>query len=99
MSDKKPKIQMRTTRAFGKADLLDDKPQASEEPRTTSRTEYKKTLVTLPVSDIAWVSDEARRHRKERKLQMNKSEVIQIALQFMRKKGGLRQALKEIADE
>ena len=90
----KKKIQMGQTRAHGKANILDQLERGGAKADTTQ--EYKKNLITLPISDVAWIGREVERHRKNTKMRLNKSQLVQVALEYMRQGGGLTEALKKI---
>jgi len=90
------KIQMKRTRADGKSTLLDQLKRGGA--GADDSQEYKKSLITLPISDVAWISKEVERHRKTTKMRLNKSQLVQVALEYMRQGGGLTEALKKVTE-
>lgn len=87
-------LNVKPSRARGRSNALE--PAATPTP-LPSRDAYKKALYVLPVSDLAWITDEIDRHRKATKIRLTKSDVVHIALEYLRKRGGVTQAQKEIS--
>ena len=87
---------MKPTRAAGKSDFLEQMQRGGA--RADTNHEYKKKLITLPVSDVAWISREVERHRKTTKMRLNDSQLVQVALEYMRRGGGLTEALKKVTE-
>ena len=85
---------MGPTRAEGKADILDQLQRGGA--KADNSHEYKKNLITLPTTDAAWITREVERHRKTTKMRLNKSQLVQVALEYMRQGGGLTEVLRKI---
>lgn len=90
------KINMKPSRAKGKSEALE---RAVLSPTTAGKgQDYKKALFVLPITDISWLDAEIERFRRSTKRRTNKSQVVQVALELLRKRGGYESALKEISE-
>ena len=87
---------MQPTRAEGKEKIF-EKPTKQENAVAGAPDGYKKALFTLPLADIAWIDSELGRFQKNTRLRYTKSQLVQTALELMRKRGGLDNARKEIS--
>jgi len=88
-------LSMKTSRARGKSDLLE---RSEAAPVASKGKEYKKALFTLPITDHAWMDAEVDRFRRATKRRTSKSQLVQVALELLRKRGGLEVALREISE-
>ena len=70
--------------------------QARHSPTPTDGSRVKKALYSLPITDHAWIIRELERYRRDTKMRLNKSQLVQVALELLRNRGGLREALKEL---
>lgn len=87
----KGKIQMKKTRAaeFEERQAVSAVPPT---PREKDR-DYKQATFWLPLTDLAWIDAEIERYRKATKVRLKKSHIVHIALELVRQRGGIDQAI------
>jgi hypothetical protein len=94
---RKPLKMKHPTGASGKADIFDSPAETPTPAAKPGKAQgYKKALVTLPVSDVAWIARSIESHRKNTRTRVSKSEVVRVGLELIRREGGLTEALKKI---
>ena len=88
----KNKIQMQRTRAHGKAGLALSEAVGQPAPAPSGAT--KKILVSLPVTDVVWLSKQAEQSPRQLGVRLSKSEIVRVALELVRKEGGLARVVE-----
>ena len=86
----KGKIQMKKTRA---AEFQERQAAAAEPTPREKDRDYKQATFWLPLTDLAWIDAEIERYRKATKVRLKKSHIVHIALELVRQRGGIDQAI------
>lgn len=86
------KIQMQRTRAHGKAGLEFNEPTRAGQDGATKEKKTKKVLISLPVRDVNWLKDQVEQCPRKLGVQLSQSEIVHLALELVRKQGGLAAA-------
>lgn len=93
----KQKLKMQPTRdrmyRDRKASEAKDSPTPAQKP-----PEYRGAQFYLPHTDLAWIEAELERYRKATKIRLKKSHVVHIALELVRKRGGIGKAIIETTE-
>lgn len=85
----KKQLQMAPSRARQRAEE-----ETSQEASSSADVTYKKTLVSMTTSDLAWLDLQVKQYRRDTGTPITKSQLIRVALELLRQHG-VREAIKK----
>jgi len=89
---KKTRDQEYLERKSREADGASTAPQARDQ-------EYKKVMFYLPMTDVSWINAEIERYRRATKIRLKKSQIVHLALELVRTRGGINQAIVDTSKD